>query len=867
MATRAICAAQSKLSPDQFDVVAKRVFAAADTDTSGFLDAKELVKMLRSPTLGLRRTIKAAGQIVKAADLDGNGHISLAEFVPLLRDLLSEQAENEPESFQDWVDVTDPTGEDGTIYYNRRTQTVASIPPIDHSEWKEVEDVVDMETIVGPDGVTYTIRYNEDVGRNEYLDFEANEWREYAEQALDAADGGEAAGEHTTLNSYMGQSVIYFGNEVNQVYYMDESTGEYAFVPISHLALDPYMKQKLGALAVEYPEWDSMVEMMMVLQITGYHVPSAIKYANENGVGRAGKVHTLEQAIEVQRLSAENLQIRQERDALKAQLDAAVAKHIDTEKRLQSSVLKTSTFAQEQERLDENSVSRLQELTQRNWELEARNKALEAAAMTAQFELEEITKLRKTVSSGSPGVAAAKAGGGVAADAANAFELADERGKEIASLKTKVAALMKTEGSSAVGALMQRQLKLVKELKRVHAGVKEKVAAEVAQLWPDFENALAEVNSLKGRISDQNSDLLRRYMKESALRRQYFNTIQELRGNIRTFVRIRKDDRNSHGKGLNVFEFPAKDQLMVQNVDPSSPMRTMEFARVFAPTAGQDDVFSEVKSTILSVIDGYNVCLMAYGQTGSGKTYTMMGPKESPGVNRRAVSELITQLKQNDAITYSLAASQCEVYNEGLYDLLSDKPRAETKLRIQQQPAGIQVIGLTKRPVTSEEDIWRVLADGDRHRSVAATKMNTASSRSHLIFQVWLTTANKLNGKVVDSVLTLVDLAGSERIKKSGVSGQGLMEAAAINKSLSALGLVFMALSKKEPHIPYKNSTLTHTLADCLGGNAKCAMFINCSPLETNLPETVSSLRFAQQIAKIELGPGTKGRAGQKKKK
>ena len=58
-----------------------------------------------------------------------------------------------------------------------------------------------------------------------------------------------------------------------------------------------------------------------------------------------------------------------------------------------------------------------------------------------------------------------------------------------------------------------------------------------------------------------------------------------------------------------------------------------------------------------------------------------------------------------------------------------------------------------------------------------------------------------------------VDLAGSERVAKSEVKGDGLKEAAAINKSLSALGMVFGALGKKSPHIPYKNSALTHVRA------------------------------------------------------
>ncbi len=45
---------------------------------------------------------------------------------------------------------------------------------------------------------------------------------------------------------------------------------------------------------------------------------------------------------------------------------------------------------------------------------------------------------------------------------------------------------------------------------------------------------------------------------------------------------------------------------------------------------------------------------MAYGQTGSGKTYTMMGPPNNMGVNRRAIRELFQRCEASKEVDFSI---------------------------------------------------------------------------------------------------------------------------------------------------------------------------------------------------------------------
>ncbi|KAL0967810.1 hypothetical protein UPYG_G00257390 [Umbra pygmaea] len=100
--------------------------------------------------------------------------------------------------------------------------------------------------------------------------------------------------------------------------------------------------------------------------------------------------------------------------------------------------------------------------------------------------------------------------------------------------------------------------------------------------------------------------------------------------------------------------------------------------------------------------------------------------------------------------------------------------------------------------------------------------------------------------------LQLVDLAGSECVGMSGVTGAALWETSCINRSLSALSDVLGALAEQRPHVPYRNSKLTHLLQDAIGGDAKLLVMLCVSPTQRYFTESLQSLGFGMRARQVQ---------------
>ncbi|KAF0045344.1 hypothetical protein F2P81_001873 [Scophthalmus maximus] len=375
-----------------------------------------------------------------------------------------------------------------------------------------------------------------------------------------------------------------------------------------------------------------------------------------------------------------------------------------------------------------------------------------------------------------------------------------------------------------------------------------------------INDAKKQISAAIHEMSEANQDLLEKYRKEVALRRKYHEQLVELKGNIRVLCRVKpvlKEDQHEEGQSVVVTTDPHNESsLTVLNKGKG---RIVELDKVFHPQATQEEVFQEIEPLVTSCIDGYHVCIFAYGQTGSGKTYTMEGSVENPGINQRALKHLFSEIEERkDMWSYNVTVSSVEIYNEVLRDLLS---KDGEKLDIKINPDGtgqLHVPGLRVVEVKSFQHIKKILATARRNRITFGTQMNQHSSRSHALLCITVQGTDLATGSKTTGKLNLVDLAGSERVWKSGAEGERLKEAQNINRSLLALGDVIQALRARQTHIPFRNSRLTYLLQDSLGKGSKTAMVVQVSALESNVGETLCSLKFAQRVCKVELGPAAR---------
>lgn len=267
--------------------------------------------------------------------------------------------------------------------------------------------------------------------------------------------------------------------------------------------------------------------------------------------------------------------------------------------------------------------------------------------------------------------------------------------------------------------------------------------------YSKFNFLTAQIASMQGRLQ---------YFSEQ--RRKMHNQVEDLKGNIRVFVRVRPQTPSEKAENPNFHRMlRVVDGQTIKLAQQSDGVGTQyKFYRVFDQQANQQQIFNDVKPLIKSALDGYNVFIGGYGNTGSGKTFTILGDDGTSqtsdsnqygrlGLLPRTVVELFKNLQQSSQ-QFQVQLSMVELYCDQLIDLLEEEDsmaqdtenatplgnsRQKLEIRKDQSKNETYVKNLTYFSTRQADDVIVKLGQGLAKRHVSETLMNDRSSRSHTI--------------------------------------------------------------------------------------------------------------------------------------
>ena len=97
--------------------------------------------------------------------------------------------------------------------------------------------------------------------------------------------------------------------------------------------------------------------------------------------------------------------------------------------------------------------------------------------------------------------------------------------------------------------------------------------------------------------------------------------------------------------------------------------------------ASQEEVFEYcAQQAVHKVVDGFNGTIMCYGQTGAGKTFTMAGSTANykyRGLIPRAINKIFSEVGGRFDNQITVKVSFVEIYNELMFDMLSETSPAD----------------------------------------------------------------------------------------------------------------------------------------------------------------------------------------------
>ena len=337
---------------------------------------------------------------------------------------------------------------------------------------------------------------------------------------------------------------------------------------------------------------------------------------------------------------------------------------------------------------------------------------------------------------------------------------------------------------------------------------------------------------------------------------------------IKTFCRIRptkspnelfsiakSDDRILNINSANLEKLNVGNNLKLIN--------SYKFSKVFDENSTQEEVFEFTCKPLLDdlIFNQKSGLVFTYGMTNAGKTYTVIGTPECPGILPLALKNLFDYGNINNN-NYNFYCNFVEIYNEDVFDLLSDDPSGKNKyfkkkLTIKENLNSVFFLqDVTFSKLDTLDSFNTILNKGISKKVHSCTALNQNSSRSHTIFKIIMIKdgykdISKIDFSTEELIsLSVVDLAGSERQKRTDAKGKNLQEACKINQSLSTLGKCLEAMkhnscSNNKKMVPLRESKLTKLFAEYFQGEQNIIMITNINPRTEDFEESIRALNYS----------------------
>lgn len=265
-----------------------------------------------------------------------------------------------------------------------------------------------------------------------------------------------------------------------------------------------------------------------------------------------------------------------------------------------------------------------------------------------------------------------------------------------------------------------------------------------------------------------------------------------------------------------------------------------------------------VESRIRGVKLGDKCTVMMYGPTGSGKSHTMFGCSKQPGIVYKSLKDILGDGDGNETSGTFVQVTVLEIYNEEIYDLLSNNCSGGFGFSWSKGSASkvrLEVMGKKAKNATfisgnEAGKISKEIQKVEKRRIVKSTLCNERSSRSHCMII--------LDVPTVGGRLMLVDMAGSENIEQAGVGFEAKLQTGKINQGNIALKRVVESIANGDAHLPFRDSKLTMLLQDSFEDDkSKILMILCASPDPKDIHKTISTLEYGAKAKSIVRGPHT----------